>query len=203
MPERADAACPDVGAACASLARALSAGGGCLVVPSTSALMRNAAFTDALALGAPLDADSPAPAPATLAFGETVRGRGAAAGVHLMDMPFVRDATETVTGLAAAGCHVVLVLSTPPAAGAARAPAGHPIVPVLHVGLARAAGVGAAYAASTDAVVVAAPAPAPAAALWADGALAALARLAAGEIHPKASEQVFFNITRGPTGVST
>ena len=206
VPDKADAASPAVAAAIAALARALAAGGGCLVVPATSGIMANAAFTAALALAAPPVADSPAPVPATLAFGETVRGRGPAAGVHVMDMPYVRDFTETVTGFAAAGVHAVLVLGTPPAAGSARAPAGHPIVPVVHIGLVQdGAVVPPSFLASTDAII-AAPAggdASSAAEAWAKGVLETLAAVAAGDKKPISNSAVFFNITRGPTGVST
>ena len=60
---------------------------------------------------------------------------GGSGGVHVMDMPYVKDYSETVTGLAAVGVHAVLVLSFPAKRGAARPTPGHPIVPVVHVGL--------------------------------------------------------------------
>jgi altronate dehydratase len=205
IPDKTDAASPDVAKTLAALARAFAAGGGCLVVPATSGLMSNADFTNALALTVPLDLDSPAPVAPTLAFGETVRGRGPATGVHIMDMPYVRDFTETVTGFAATGCHAVLVLGTPPAAGSARAPAGHPIVPVVHIGLVRdGAQVTSSFLASTDAIISSPSADADVTAdAWAKGVLETLATVASGEKKTIASSAVFFNITRGPTGVST
>ena len=67
-----------------------------------------------------------------------MRGPGARSGgvLHVMDMPSVRDHNETVTGLAATGVHAILTISAPPARkGAARVAPGHPIVPVVHVGV--------------------------------------------------------------------
>jgi hypothetical protein len=214
--------------AASHLAKALCAGGGSLVLPANSPLLRNPLFTDDLQLPAPADADSPCPVAPTLAFGEAVRRRssssssGGGGGVHIMDMPFVKDYSETVTGLAAVGVHAVLVLSFPSKRGAPRPTPGHPIVPVVHVGLggeqqgaagaAAAAGGGgggsgadAAYAASVDALYRP-PAGSTAAGAgeglaWA--ALEALAAVAGGGVKAKASAAPFFSITRGPTGVST
>ena len=131
--------------AASHLAKALCARGGSLVIPANSPLLRNPLFTDDLQLPAPADADSPCPVAPTLAFGEAVRRRGSSGsggsgssgggGVHIMDMPFVKDYSETVTGLAAVGVHAVLVLSFPSKRGAPRPTPGHPIVPVVHVGL--------------------------------------------------------------------
>jgi hypothetical protein len=193
---------PELALAGAALARALTAGGGGLVVPANSPLLRAPLFTDALVLPAPADGDSPAPVAPTLAFGEAAPPGG---GVHVMDMPYVKDFSETVTGLAAAGVHMVLLLSTPPRKGAARPAPGHPIVPVVHVGLAAAgAAVDPAYAAATDALLTTEGRGAAATGeAWAAGALEALAAVASGERPAKAARATFFSITRGPTGVST
>jgi len=196
-------ALPELALTAAALARALCAGGGALVLPANSPLLRAPLFTDALLLPAPADSDSPAPVAPTLAFGEAVPPGG---GVHVMDMPYVKDFTETVTGLAAAGAHAVLLLSTPPRKGTARPSPGHPIVPVVHVGLqAAAGGVDPAYAAAADAVLVAQDGRGAAATgeAWAVGALEAIAAVASGERPAKAARATFFSITRGPTGVST
>jgi altronate dehydratase len=198
----AAAALPELALTAAALARALCAGGGALVLPANSPLLRAPLFTDSLALPAPADADSPAPVAPTLAFGEAVPPGG---GVHVMDMPYVKDFSETVTGLAAAGAHAVLLLSTPPRKGTARPAPGHPLVPVVHVGLQAAGSVDPAYAAAADAVLVSPEGRGAAATgeAWAVGALEALAAVASGERPAKAARATFFSITRGPTGVST
>lgn len=195
-------ALPELALTAAALARALCAGGGALVLPANSPLLRSPLFTGALALPAPADADSPAPVAPTLAFGEAVPAGG---GVHVMDMPYVKDFSETVTGLAAAGVHAVLLLSTPPRKGSARPAPGHPIVPVVHVGLQAAGAVDPSYAAAADAVLTSPEGRGAVATgeAWAAAALEALAAVASGERPAKASRATFFSITRGPTGVST
>jgi hypothetical protein len=111
-------------------------------------------------------------------------------------LSYVRDHSELVTGFAASGCHAVLVLSSPPKKGSSRAFAGHPIIPVVHIGIAPAdATVDASYAAATDAIATTATA--------ATTALETLAAVAEGRAAPRSNANVFFNITRGPTGVST
>ena len=55
-------------------------------------------------------------------------------GLHIMDMPSVRDWSETVTGLAAGGVHVVLALTSE--GGGACKPVlatGHPDSPTLSI----------------------------------------------------------------------
>jgi hypothetical protein len=198
--------------AASHLAAAIVAGGGNLVIPANSPLLRNRLFTDELQLPAPADSDSPCPIAPTLAFGEAVRrsGSSASGGVHIMDMPYVKDYSETVTGLAAVGVHAVLVLSFPSKRGAARPTPGHPIVPVVHVGLGAeegvaGAGADAAFIASVDALYRA-PAGSTTAACGAGlgaAALHTLAAVASGTQKAKASSAAFFSITRGPTGVST
>jgi hypothetical protein len=195
------------------LAASLAAGGGNLVLPANSPLLRNPLFTDDLQLPAPADADSPCPIAPTLAFGEAVRrpgSSGSSGGVHIMDMPFVKDYSETVTGLAAVGVHAVLVLSYPSKKGAARPTPGHPIVPVLHIGLGAEEGVGgngadAAFLASVDTLYrpAAGSTTAVAGAGLGAAALKALAAVAGGAVRVKAAAAPFFSITRGPTGVST
>jgi hypothetical protein len=215
LNDKAAAACPEIALVAAQLARALSAGGGTLVLPASSPLLRSVLFTEELQLPAPADSDSPSPLEPTLAFGQSVRsGCGSSAApvpgsgaVHIMDMPSVRDFNETVTGLAATGCHAVLVLSVPPRKGTARPAPGHPLMPVVHIGLQPAPEApDAAYVAACDAVLCREAEGASSAATaeaWASGILRTLSSVASGAKKTKGSSTVFFSITRGPTGVST
>ena len=181
----------------AALVRAFAAGGGSVVFPSTSVLLRTGALSEELKEA------NPTLSP-TLAFGQKAGGGG---GVHIMDMPSVRDWSETVTGLAAAGVHAVIALSTPPRKGHAKVTNGHPIVPVLHIGLRSdlSVPVDGGWAATTDAILSASEGASPSetADAWAGEILRELAKVASGAIKPKASAVPFFNITRGPMGVST
>ena len=185
-----------------ALARAISAAGGVLVLPSTLPLLKSGVLTDALAL-------DPAASVTTLAFAQSVYGRSHSGGVHIMDMPSVTDWSETVTGLAATGVHAIVALSLPPRKGHAKVTNGHPIVPVLHIGLRPSSSTVAAdpaWVAATDAILSAADSASPAdtAEEWASNILALVARTATGGgYRPKASALPYFNVTRGPTGVST
>jgi len=132
----------EIALAAAALARGIQEAGGNLVLPASSPILRNPLFTYTLSLSTPPDFDSPNPVPPTIAFGEAVRAplsasssSSASGKLHIMDVPYVRDACEITTGLAATGCHAILVLSTAPRKGSARPCSGHPIVPVIHVGL--------------------------------------------------------------------
>jgi altronate dehydratase len=184
----------------AAVAQAVVAAGGAVVLPSTSTLFGTAAFGDALDV-----CGTPAP---TIAFGQAIRAATGVdtSGIHVMDMPMVTDWTETVTGLAATGAHVILALSTPPRRGAAKVVNGHPMIPVVHVGLCTDGAVDPAYAAAADAVLTP-PAPGAArdacVAAWGAGALSVVADVAGGGRKPKASATPFFQITRGAVGVST
>ena len=231
VTDPAAATSPELGLMAAALARALAAGGGALVVPSTSPLLRSRVFAEALGVAA--DADSEEPLEPTLAFGQRVRplvGPGASAeavaavrgagGLHVMDMlsRSVRDWSDTVTGLAATGAHAILALSlggggAGAGAGTGRAGGpggpGHPMVPLLHLvlsapGAAPPAPGSAALAA--DAMLsggAAGASSAAVAAAWAHQALAVVGELAAGTRVAKGSRNTFFSIARGPTGVST
>ena len=213
--DKATAALPVVALMAAALAKAFYAGGGSLVVPASSHLLSSPLFADELT-APPASRNDPSacgPFAPTLAFGEAVRRKtvdGAATlpvgGVHLMDMPCVKDFSETVTGLAATGCHAVLVFNGPPKRGGPRPATGHPIIPVIHVGLqAQHGAVDASFAASMDASFSAraGESAAQTAVAWADGVLASLSAVASGTKKVKAGSNVFFNITRGHTGVST
>lgn len=201
---------PEIALAAAALMRGLGESGGCLVIPATSPLLRNPLFTDALTLAQAPDFDSPTPIAPTLAFGESVRQKGGkvnGGGMHIMDVPYVRDYCEITTGLAATGVHAVLVLSTTPRKGTARPTPGHPIVPVVHVGLGvTGKSVDPAYAAAVDSVhVPGAGDTREAVALGlACAALETVGRVVGGQgAKAKSSATPFFSITRGPTGVST
>lgn len=131
------------------------------------------------------------------------------AGLHVMDMPAVRDWSETVTGLAAAGVHIVLALTSESAAPGTKpivAP-GHPLIPVLHVGLTPDVTGGSAALTSACDVVLTPPAVGSAVedtvTSWLRGTLAALAETAAGARKVKSAGATFFSITRGLVGVST
>jgi altronate dehydratase len=183
----------------ASLTRSIVGAGGCVVLPVTSPLFSTAALGDALDICG-------APAP-TIAFGQGIKAATGVdtAGIHVMDMPSVTDWTETVTGLVATGCHLVLALSTQPRKGSAKVATGHPMIPVVHVGLAAGGDVEPAYAAAADTVLTSAPGVAVGDALagWTSAALSCAAAVAAGERKAKASSVPFFQITRGASGVST
>ena len=176
------------GAALGDLAAGLVAtivgGGGSVVIPAGSALLSHPRVL--LALGGGGDAAEP-----TLAFSQVPGGGGA----HVMDMPSVNDWAETVTGLAGCGVDMVIALTQPPVqAGRAKPTPGHPIVPLVHLG------------------VVAGGAPAVDAPSWVSGtdgvvdgvdaALAVLTRVAGG-VAPKSASTAYFNVTRGVSGVST
>ena len=203
----------EIALAAAALASGLSEAGGNLVLPASSPLLRNPLFTDTLSLTSPIDADSPNPVPPSISFGESVRGGkgpsavGGGGRVHIMDVPYVRDYNEIVTGLAAAGCHAVLVLSTAPRKGTARPSPGHPIVPVIHVGLGTVEkSTDPSYAAATDRVFTptAGDTKEAAALGLASAALETIVRVVGGEgTKAKSAATPFFSITRGPTGVST
>ena len=225
----AAAAAPEVALLAAQLAQALRAGGGSLIVPSTSPLLRSRVFAEAL--GLTIDADSEEPLEPTLAFGQRVRplvGPGAApealaavaaaGGLHVMDMlsRTVRDWSDCATGLAATGVHQIIALSVAGAAGGAggarAGPAsasvgpGHPMVPLVHLALQPpgAPAASPAWANSADAVLAGEGADSAAiAASWLRQALAVVAEVAAGARTVKSTRSTFFSIARGPTGVST
>jgi hypothetical protein len=231
---------PEVALTAAALARTLVGAGGSLVLPSSSPLLKSPLFTDEVVPlsragagvgGADDDSEGGPFSVPSLAFGQSLQlpptssydGSSAAAagatatatvepGLHVMDMPSVRDWSETVTGLAAAGCHVVLALTVeqqPTAGGAQHVVApGHPLVPVLHVGLAPSADAppSKALAAATDAVLAPPAAGSPVedtVTAWLGSVLRLLAEVAGGGRRVKAADAVFFSVTRGHVGVST
>ena len=214
------ASTPEVALTAALLARCLSSGGGSLVLPSNSPLLRNRVFVDELGLQADLDSEEPLEP--TLAFAQRVRPLVAAeaapealeavktaGGVHVMDMPFVRDWNDTTTGLAATGCHAIISLSISPKKSSARTTPGHPFVPVLSLGCALPDDkVDVHWAASTDAILSSSNDSASTttraiAESFLSQALAVIAQVAEGTKKPKSSRNVFFSIARGQTGVST
>lgn len=212
------AATPEVALTAALLARCLAEGGGSLVLPSNSPLLRNRVFVDEL--GLPADLDSEEPLEPTLAFAQRIRpfvssdasiealeAVKTAGGVHVMDMPFVRDWNDTTTGLAATGCHAIVSLSISPKKSSARATPGHPFVPVLSLGCAlQDDKIEAQWAASTDAILSSKDVPSDTrstAQAFFTQALAFIAQVAEGTKKPKSSRNVFFSIARGQTGVST
>jgi hypothetical protein len=226
--------------AAAALVRTLVGGGGSVVLPSTSPLLFNRLFLEealcADAAGVVAEGGAGGAIAPSIAFGQSLHlaprstydaeappvagvapGGRVTPGLHIMDMPSVRDWSETVTGLAATGVQVVLALTAAqPAAAAAGSNAptpavvvapGHPMVPVLHVGLVPdGAPRPARLAAATDALLTP---PSDGATLedtvtaWLRGMLALLADVAGGARRVKAADSVFFNLTRGPVGVST
>jgi hypothetical protein len=212
------AATPEVALTAALLARSLASGGGSLVLPSNSPLLRNRVFVDELGLQADLDSEEPLDP--TLAFAQRVRplvaaeatsealeAVKAAGGVHIMDMPFVRDWNDTTTGLAATGCHAIISLSISPKKSSARATPGHPFVPVLSLGCALPDDkVDAQWSASTDAILSSNDGSSSTRAIaesFLSQALSVIAQVAEGTKKPKSSRNVFFSIARGQTGVST
>jgi hypothetical protein len=216
LVDSAAAAAPGVLDAVAALAAAVAVGGGMLVVPAGS---------PALAPGGPLAAVVPAlrapeggaPEP-TLAFGQSARhatgsaagGRVAGAGLHVMDMPAVRDVTEAVAGLVAAGAHAILSITVPTAPGERRTRpvAGHPFVPVIRVlcvpeGVPVPAGPSS-DAAAVDAILVGGAATQAQAASWAAGMLTAVAAACGPSGKPtRAQAASAFSVARGLTGVTT
>lgn len=231
---------PETALLAAALARTLASHGGSLVLPSTSALLRSQLFTDEVGATSPSarqqqdDSESGAVVP-SLAFGQSLLlpaissykcadapehapeaepeapPAAVEAGLHVMDMPSVRDWSETVTGLAATGVHVVLALTSESSPAKPMIAPGHPLVPVLHLALTSgsapvAEGDYSALAAATD-EVLAPPAPGSSqedtVTAWLRGTLAALARTAGGQARTKSASAPFFSVTRGHVGVST
>ena len=193
----------------AALVHALASGGGSCVLPATAALLHSPIFRREV-LGCGVEEEGGLRVPPSLAFGQAPPPHGpppASAGLHIMDMPAVVDPSETLTGLAATGAHIVLLLSCEEE-GSARAHVapGHPLVPVLHLAATQAAAPSAALAAAADAVLTP---PTPGApledtlTLWLGNTLRLLARTAGGHLRPKSAGAVFFSITRGHVGVST
>jgi hypothetical protein len=156
--------CPLISIAALLQVQAIVSAGGTVVLPSTSPLLRAPLFVATLRLPAATDNADPDTPPyePTLAFAQAV-GVEAGGCLHVMDMPYVRDINETVTGLAATGVHAILTLTAPPQRkGQARIAPGHPLVPVVHVGLqpSHTAALDRAWGAAADAVLVAAEAEA-------------------------------------------
>lgn len=190
---------PEIGALAMGISKSVVDAGGCVIIPSTSPLLTAPALADALDT-----CGSPAP---SIAFGQAIRpSQGVDVnGIHIMDMPSVVDWTESVTGLVAAGAHVVLALSVQPS-GSTKVKAvttpGHPMVPVVHIGVNPTSGAPTDPAYASVADVVLTPATGDVSA-WAAASLAAVAEVAAGTRRAKASSMPFFSITRGHVGVST
>eukprot|EP01116_Phalansterium_solitarium_P021906 TRINITY_DN7030_c0_g1_i1.p1 TRINITY_DN7030_c0_g1~~TRINITY_DN7030_c0_g1_i1.p1 ORF type:complete len:963 (-),score=398.81 TRINITY_DN7030_c0_g1_i1:530-3418(-) len=183
---------------CAALVRRFAEAGGTVVVPQNSPLLKSAAFVDDLVAAGGVKP--------TIAFGQSVRSsKGVHSGCHIMDMPLVDDWAETVTGLAAAGVHTVLAVTTPPTRGVHRPTPGHPIVPVAQVAVQASPVSNAGWAASADLVLTKPDTSVGESYVdgWLDQTLQLLANVAAGRQAVKSSSNVFFQITRGPTGVST
>ena len=205
------AAAPGALAAVAALAVALAAGGGRLILPLGSPAL---APDSPLAAAVPgLRASREALEP-TLAFAQSARSGSdnGGGGVHVMDMPAVRDVAEAVAGLAAAGAQAIVALSAPRAPGASRASprpvGGHPFVPVVRVCLVPQHGPppSPAEAAAADAVLRAdaAAGDVGVARGWAAGVLRAVAAAVGPGAEPtRAQQTATFSVARGLTGVTT
>jgi hypothetical protein len=103
----------ETASALAGVAACIVAGGGSVILPETSPLLHNTAFTEALFDGAP---------PATLSYGEILQRRGlhvmAVSGDHLI---------ESLTGMGSCGATLFLVHdSTKPVQG-------HPFIPTVQI----------------------------------------------------------------------
>jgi altronate dehydratase len=103
----------ETAAALALVAASIVTGGGSVIIPETSPLLRSAKFTSAPSLAAPR---------ATLSYGEIVRQRGlhvmAMSGDHLI---------ESLTGMGSSGANLFLVHE-----GAIPAQ-GHPFIPTVQI----------------------------------------------------------------------
>lgn len=216
--DSAAAAAPGVLAAVAALVVAVSAAGGSVIVPADSPAVAPGSPLAVVVPGLRVSRDGLEP---TLAFGQAARSLRAEAsgraggGLHIMDMPAVRDVTEAVVGLVAAGAQAIVALSSPAAPGSRRPRpvGGHPFVPVVRVICVPqgAAGPSLAESAATDAVlfregeaVAEGPDGAVAARAWATGVLAAVAAAVGPSGAPtRAQKTAVFSVARGLTGVTT
>lgn len=214
--DAASAAAPGVLPAIAALVIAVSAAGGSVIVPAGSPALAADSAIAAVVPGLRASRDGLEP---TLAFGQAARGPLTAesaeagdmrGGLHVMDMPAVRDVTEAVVGLVAAGAQAIVALSTPAAPGARRPRpvGGHPFVPVVRVVCAPqgSAGPSPAESAAADAVLVRGDGEIAekAAQAWATGILSAIAAASGPSGVPtRAQETAVFSVARGLTGVTT
>jgi hypothetical protein len=115
----------------------------------------------------------------------------------------VNDFTETVTGLASTGVDLIIALSSPPRKGTGKVAPGHPIVPLIHVGIQSEAGkTDSSWEKSTD-IILSKQADATNGDEWMAQLTSLISKVASRQLKPKAFKSVMFNITRGPTGVST
>ena len=121
--------------AVAELTLGVVCGGGSVVMPSSSTLLKVPHFKETI-VGSPNDNDGQNPtAPpleqfvASLPFGGTLHG--VTPGLHVMEMPTRNiDWVETLTGIASAGVHVIVVIATRSELNAQRRQA-HPFLPTL------------------------------------------------------------------------
>lgn len=198
---------PEVGAAFALVAFAIIDGGGYVVIPAGNKLLSCAQFLDeVLETREGVDISVP-----SLGFAERIpvvvskakEGAGEAElrRLHVMECP-TRHWVETITGLAASGCHATLAYSS-------RQRQAHPFMPVVHTEFVAAG----ARAPLRDSDVVMekrddeaadVSVESPAAQRWARDLLGALGGAASGERKPRALEvgNTDFQITRGRLGVS-
>jgi len=103
----------ETAAALASVAASIVAGGGSVIIPATSPLLRSGNFTSALFLNEPH---------ATLSYGEIVRQRG----LHIMEMSG-DHLIESLTGMGSSGANLFLVHE-----GSIPAQ-GHPFIPTVRI----------------------------------------------------------------------
>ncbi len=116
----AEAGVPDnVSLACATMIQRVISFGGTVVLPETSSLLRNRAFTGAIF-------DDPSQAHSTLAYGQHLLKPG----FHVMQCPTTHE-VETLTGLGATGVEVMLIWV------AKALWQSHPMVPLLQVSSSR------------------------------------------------------------------